>query len=178
MKSTSQMGKWMAGLVVLCAVQPALAQECTLANARYIEPMSGLVLQFVPIDPQKSRAGSTSNMFEMTTSDGGMTFPGDVIWNMGLSRPNGSVLIPDCEAPESADDLNDCTLWEGVVYALSKKGIATLPDEDRAAPAQVLLSDFGRAMRYGIWDFEAYSGDIIADDIFAFDGCAAPGTTG
>ncbi|WP_029041286.1 hypothetical protein [Cucumibacter marinus] len=152
-------------------------------HARYTEPTSGMVLQFIPYEFRKAHTPSTSSLFTLTLpGEDEPVFAGEVSWNMGWSRPNGMLTPPGCLDEEPAEteeeamgpDFEGCTIWEGVVYALGDEGITPLPaEESDPAPRQVLLTDLGRTLRYGVWDYDRFQGDILADDVFTLDGCAS-----
>lgn len=157
-------------LVVLASAQTGAAAEqvCALKDAIYRDQNSGALITFHPLG--RNNPATTSNRFGLSFLDDPMILEGQVIWNQGYSRPNGVLQLPDCN-PADYDVDGACTIWQNVVYALTKKGIGELPEQDALAPRQILLPDLGRAIYYGQWDFELWSPNIVVGDVFDFDGC-------
>ncbi|MEO0636075.1 MAG: hypothetical protein AAFY73_05450 [Pseudomonadota bacterium] len=128
---------------MLCASLPnvhASADNCTQEKAVY-EDVDGVAeLAFVP----PSGGITESHAFELRIKDG-PTLNGGIIWNMGVSRPNGFLTPQDC----GSDDVQACTLWEGVVYTISSEGELDLIDEgNRPAAEQIVLPDLSRTLHY------------------------------
>jgi hypothetical protein len=73
---------------------------------------------------------------------------------MGVSREVGAPYAgcpphsPQSPLPDEL--LTDCRAWQAVVYALDKGRIAPLPFADGEAPPLLVLSDFGRQLRYWV----------------------------
>jgi len=145
----------------------AAAEPCRFDHAVYGEPESGYTLRFMPLDPARATSAGTLHVFEIVRPRRDKPLSGEIIGNNGVTRPHGFASL-DCP-PEGADD--DCIYWDGVVYALGDRSAALLPRGDEPAPEVLLLSDFGRQIRYEDPDFDIGS-DPLPWDVFAFKSCA------
>ena len=145
------------------------AVPCTQAKAIYGNEIESYTLTFKPAE---SDAAATSNTFTLTESKSGLTFDGIVIWNQGFSRPNG-ILMHHCpEGDVTGEELDACTLWQGVMYDLKGGSDADLlPAESDPAASAILLPDIGRALHYSALK---QSGKLALApfDTFQIKGCA------
>lgn len=152
-------------LLLACA-GTAEAAECRLSQARYSDGHY-YELQFRPMQRQ-DQLGMTSHVFEVTRPAlDARRFDGSVSGQMGTSRPEG-VLSYACPDDPDAAALAECIRWTGVIYALGPYSATPLPNEDQAAPRALLLSDFGRQVRYsGV----VRSPGEEPNDVFTLIGC-------
>lgn len=167
--------KYLAVAVLAALSTPVAGQQaCSMSNAIYTQPESGYELHFRPVDTDVMTSMSTSNMFSVVQPGKDERLFGEVIGNNGVSRPTGvASLICDGSESESANCQycveTGCVYWQGVVYALGDSSADLLPAESEAAPQTILLSDFGRQMRYADPDF-----NFTYDppwDVFSLEGC-------
>ena len=157
---------WVIGAGLMAG--PAAAEEaCRLTDAVYGQA-DGYALAFAA--PGVGAIAGTSQDFTLSGPRLGAPLTGAVIWNNGLSRPNG-FLTHDCPPDADEEELAACTLWEGVLYAVSGGGIDLLPEAaDAPAPEQILLPDLGRTLRYSALPFpEALDGPPW--DVFTLEAC-------
>lgn len=149
----------------LMVPMPLLAADCSLATAQYRSAEDGFTLSFVPL---REALANQTNSFTLERSGDERVLEGSVIWNQGISRPNGALRY-DC--PEDAfteDDFADCTYWQGVVYQIDAGEIDYIGAQTDAAPQTLLLPDFGRVMRYS-----GFYGDVFdSGDVFTLESCA------
>jgi hypothetical protein len=146
----------------------ARAADCLLETAVYTQPESGYVLRFQP-SHKLARFSGTTNVFFVDRPGAERPLTGWVIWNLGESRPGGRAMLDCPEDGMSEDDFADCTLWQGVMYALGERDAALLPGEKEPAPEAILLPDFGRQIRYSlVIDIGA---EEVPWDVFRFKGC-------
>lgn len=152
-------------LVLACGAT-GQAAECPLMHARYTDG-GNYLLQFRPMQRQ-DQLGMTSNVFDLTRPAlDDRRFEGSVSGQMGTSRPEG-ILSYACPAEPSEAELEECVRWRGVVYALGDHDATPLPFEDEPAPQALLLSDFGRQVRYS--GVVRSPGDE-PNDVFTLTGC-------
>ncbi len=141
-----------AAAVLLASSSPAFAQTvCPLQHAVYVDPENGFELQFRPGKPWEY-IGMTDAIMELVTP-GGDRLWGSIASNMGTSRDVGRLYFgcpsPSAEGPGLTDEEEaGCLQWEGVVYSLNDGEPGFVPNEDEPAPERLLLSDFGRQIRY------------------------------
>ena len=157
-----------SGLLAVALPGQATAAGCLLETAVYAQKESGYVLRFRP-SHELVRFSGTTNVFFVEAPDLKKPLTGWVIWNLGESRPGGRAMLDCPEDGMTEDDFADCTLWQGVVYALGERDANLLPGEDEAAPETILLPDFGRQIRYSlVVDIGA---EEVPWDVFRLKGC-------
>jgi hypothetical protein len=155
-------------LLALClsvsGASNALA-ACNQELAVYSEPEANASLEFTP-------AGDTgsSHTFKIKFAENSVILDGVVLWTEGVARPMGIVMHKCPEGDVTGPELDACTVWQGVIYAVDGQGnVSLLPPEGAAAAEQLLLPDFAPALRqssaYGIagvskmpWDAFKMSG--------------------
>lgn len=159
-------------VVLLCAMvaTPALGAECSQARAIYGDRDGSYELRFEPVG---SESAVTSNHFKVAVLKPGLLLDGVVMPAGEPERATGIVMhnCPDGDA--TGEELRACTVWQGPVYSVDKVGvIAEIPVETAPAAHQILLPDFGPALRASsAWG----KGKAEADswDAFTLKGCAA-----
>lgn len=149
---------------------PALGAECSQARAIYGDRDGGYELRFEPVG---SESAVTSNHFKIAVLKPGLLLDGVVMPAGEPERATGIVMhnCPDGDA--TGEELRACTVWQGPVYSVDKVGaIAEIPAETAPAAHQILLPDFGPALRASsAWG----KGKAETDswDAFTLKGCAA-----
>lgn len=152
---------------VAAAAQPAFAQECLLGTAVYGQE-SGYVLRFRP--SQELEGGSAaSNVFHIDVPGREKPLLAWVTWNSGESRPTGAAMLDCPEDAVTSEEFADCTYWKGVIYALGEQDASLLPGEDEPAPQAILLTDFGRQIRYSL--INDIGAETVPWDVFRFERC-------
>lgn len=161
---------WAAASLALASAMPAspvLAQQCLLGTAVYGQE-GGYVLRFRPT--QELHGGSAaSNVFWIDVPGREEPLVAWVRWNNGESRPTGAAMLNCPEDAFTEEDFADCTYWRGVMYALGDKDAALLPGEDEPAPQAILLSDFGRQIRYSL--VNDIGSETVPWDVFRLERC-------
>ncbi len=158
----------MRGLVLtplgclLLAATPSFA-ACPQALAVYTEPGSGASLEFRPPGEQVMVATA----YRLVIPDGPV-LDGHVIWNNGVSRANGDLMLNCPEGDVTGDELAACTLWDGVVYTVSEDGAVDMVGDGDAAPT-ILLPDVSRALHYS--DLNNGTAKLPQFDAFILSGC-------
>ena len=164
------MNRFPAALVSLALAStvgtPAFAQQCLMRTAVYGQE-SGYVLRFRPAE--ELGASATSNAFLIDVPGRENPLLGWVLWNNGESRPTGWAMLDCPEDAVTTEDFADCTHWKGVMYALGELDAALLPGEDEPAPETILLSDFGRQIRYSL--VSDIGTETVPWDVFRLEGC-------
>jgi hypothetical protein len=162
----------LALMLAAIVASPALAQECPLNRAVYVERELGYEVHFAPLATRRT-SGNVSAVFEIVRPGDDRNLLGQVAGNLGISRDVG-VAQRDCRDWEltgivlSDAERDACTYWDGLVYALADGGAEMLPFEDEAAPPAILLTDFGRQIRYSL----GYGPADSPWDVFTFKACA------
>lgn len=104
-------------------------------------------------------------------SAGETKLDGIVMWTAGVSRSWG-VVMDDCpEGDLTGDEISECTVWEGVVYALDDAGkVGLMPREGEPAPQTLILADLGAWLSQS----KAWAGTGLLSepwDVFKLSGC-------
>ncbi len=144
--------------------------DCTQKNAVYQDEDKAYTLVFV--DPPEG-SGIMSNRFRIDAAGSDTSLDGWVIWNNGISRPNGIVTHKCPGGDITGTELEKCRVWEGVIYTIFPDGDVNLlpPQDDPAAPA-FLLPDFGRALKNSkAWHETKLK--TVPWDVFSFQNCAS-----
>lgn len=151
------------GMAGTCAAQA----DCPQERAVYSDAERTVSLEFAPNDGGRMLA---SNVFRAVMANG-IVLDGVVIWNVGVARPNGIMLHGCPEGDATGAEIDACTVWEGVVYAVDGAGrVGYLPGEGEPAAEQLLFPDLGRAVRYSaVWGEGKVTG--VPGDVLALDGC-------
>ncbi len=135
----------MRALVAALAVATSVPAHaaCTMERAVYRDRDLVAELAFAPVGGQ-----AVSNSFTLAVRDG-PAMQGHVLWADDPARPYGQ-LMSDCpEGDVTGEELADCTLWQGVVYAIGGDGVLGLiPGEGKEAPERLLLADLAYQMRW------------------------------
>ncbi len=119
----------------------AVSSDCPQARAIYAEPDAGLELAFSPVE---SDAAVTSHIFSIRDAKTGTIMEGHVIVSDAPERTGGMVQFQCPEGDVTGADIEACTVWEGVIYALNDAGqFDLLPPGDVKAAEQILLPGFG-----------------------------------
>jgi hypothetical protein len=151
----------------LAAMSANSNAACKQELAIYSDKDKALTLEFAPNNGEMM---TVSNKFRVVMAND-VVLDGIVQWNEDVSRPGGMLMHKCPQGDVTGEELAACTIWEGVVYALDDAGkIDLLPKEGADAAQQILLPDFGRAIRYStLWD----EGKVKAApwDVLALSGC-------
>lgn len=130
-------------LTAVLAASPSVA-ACKQELAVYSEPEANASLEFTPAAPN----GSTSHTFKIKFPENSVVLDGIVMWTEGVARPVGIVMHKCPEGDVTGAELEACTVWQGVIYAIDGQGnVDLLPPEGADSAAQLLLPDFAPALR-------------------------------
>ena len=150
----------------LLAIGSAAHAACPIELAVYGEAQSGSEIDFTPT----GTSATVTNSFRMIL-DNNVVLNGIVMWNEGVSRPNGALMYKCPEGDVTGEELAACTPWHGVIYTSDDKGsIGLLPAEGVEAPKTLILPDLGPSLRQS----SAYGGSGFSKvpwDVFALKGC-------
>lgn len=149
-----------AALLAASVALPANAADCVQDNAVYAEKDNGYVLTFRPTKPWEASANTMAIM--------DLAFPdGTRIWGT-IHIPNGTAhnqatfYMDECELPKfvpgkdidptegsTAEELEACLVYDGILLSLENNDIAEIPWHDGAPSAQtILFPDLGPVIRY------------------------------
>lgn len=155
----------LAFALVVASALPAVA-ACPLELAVYGEAQSGAEMSFTP----KGEATLVTNAFRMLL-DNDVVLDGIVMWTEAPERPAGMLMHKCPEGDVTGEELDKCTVWQGVIYTSDKQGnVALLPAEGQPAPDTLIFADLGPSLRhssaYGVGGFSK-----VPFDVFALKGC-------
>lgn len=155
-----------AGLLLTGTASPGLA--CQQAQARYSDEMQKLSMQFRQIEEANV---VSSNEFQLVHNGSDAVLEGIVIWDSEGARPDAVVMHNCPEGDVTGAELENCTIWQNVIYTVASDGsIGLLPGESEPAAHSLLLPDFGRALRYSSL-FGEKTDVSIPSDVFTLTGC-------
>jgi hypothetical protein len=131
-------------LIVLSLLAASSAHAaCPIELATYQDRDGVAEIAFRPVDAQ----AAVTNRFRMAMR-GGPLFEGVVMWSEDPARPNGLVMFNCPEGDVTGTELEACTLWQGVIYAIDDEGeVGLLPGEGKPAPQTLILADLAYQMR-------------------------------
>ncbi|WP_425287377.1 hypothetical protein [Paramesorhizobium deserti] len=151
---------------------------CTQDRAIYADRDDHYTLTFKPM-PEDVPA-VTSNEFTITENGPGegdaqkkaFKLDGVVMWTEGVERPNGLIMYNCPDGDATGEELEDCTLWQGVIYALKEGAEADLLPKAKEPAAQALLfPDLAGSL--DSFDFgPAKPAEPLSWDVFRFRDCA------
>lgn len=122
---------------------PAFA-ACTQDRAVYTDRDDDYTLTFKRV-PEDAPAAANEFSIQMNESD--LKLDGVVAWSEGVARPNATVTYKCAARGTTDEELEACTVWQGVVYALTEGADADLlPRAKEPAAQALLLPDFSSAM--------------------------------
>lgn len=148
---------------ILCAA-PALA-ACPIELAVYGDRDEAAGIDFRPTVGM----ATVTNAFRMNL-DNGTVLDGMVMWSEGTERPYGTLTYKCPEGDVTGDELEACTVWQGVIYATDGAGTIDLLPKTGEAPKMLIFPDLGPSLRlstaYGEGGFTK-----VPWDVFALKGC-------
>jgi hypothetical protein len=151
-------------LAVQLGVAPALA-ACPIELAVYRDLDGAASLDFRPT----GESAAVTNTFRLVNDR--IVLDGIVMWSEGVARPNGMLGYRCPLGDATGQELNECTVWQGVIYTSDDAGnIGLLPAEGAPAPKTLILSDLGHALRFSA-AYGAHGFDKIPVDVFTISGC-------
>ncbi|MCX7305754.1 MAG: hypothetical protein NTV73_15700 [Hyphomicrobiales bacterium] len=152
-------------IAAFAAAPPAFA-ACPIELATYADTRGVAELEF----SARPGGATVSNSFKMLL-DNDVVFDGIVQWTDTEPRPWGKLMYKCPDGDVTGDELNACTMWEGVIYAFDGNGtVALLPAPGTAAPPMLLLPALGASLRMSA----AYGANGFSQtpwDVFALKGC-------
>ncbi|HYD16183.1 MAG TPA: hypothetical protein VEA77_07270, partial [Hyphomicrobium sp.] len=129
--------KIMAAVLPLAlSAHAALAAECKQEKAIYADRDGAYELKFEAVD---SEAASSSYRFTVAVKNTDVKLDGFVMGSEPVDRPNG-ILFHDCpEGDTTGEEIQKCTVWQGVVYAVGGGKVDLLAVTGSTAAAEILL---------------------------------------
>ncbi|TKT82817.1 hypothetical protein [Aquamicrobium sp. LC103] len=137
---------------------------CPIELAVYGEPEIGASVEFRPAE-----AAAVTNAFRMILPKD-LVADGVVMWSEGVARPNGMLMHECPEGDVTGAEIEACTAWQGVIYAVDEQGdVALLPGQGEPAPKTLIFPDLAYGLRYA-----AVIGENLEKmpwDVFTLKGC-------
>ncbi len=156
----------LSGLAVLASA-PAQA-ACPIELAVYGDRDGAATIDFRPT----LESAAVTNSFKMVL-DNSTVLDGVVMWSAEIGRPNGMLMYQCPEGDVTGEELDACTVWQGVIYSADAEGnIGLLPKERTQSPAPktLIFPDLGHSLRMSA----AYGPDGFSKvpwDVFELQGC-------
>jgi hypothetical protein len=155
-------GNLLSGLLALGLVTSARA--CPQELSIY-EDASGASITFTP--PHENMASE----HEFTLRLGATELQGIVMWSKEPDRPNGIVMDQCPDGDVTGEELEKCTVWQGVIYGLTKEATAPFIGKRGTPHAEaLLLPDFSRYATEHTYK-TPLAGPVKVDDVFKMKGC-------
>lgn len=158
-----------AGAAILAFTFPAGA-ACPIELATYRDTSGVAEIDFSPVILPEEGEPEISNSFRLLL-DNDVVIEGQVKWEGREPRPMATLRYKCPEGEPTAEDLEACTVWNGVVYAVGETGdVGLLPQQGQAAPSKLLFPALGPSLRLSV----AYGADGFSEapeDVFALKGC-------
>lgn len=117
-------------------------------------------------------SATVTNSFKMVM-DNSIVLDGVVMWSDEVARPNGMLMHQCPEGDVTGEELDACTVWQGVIYSVDEQGNVGLLPRERiaaAAPKKLIFADLGHSLRMSA----AYGPDGFSKvpwDVFELKGC-------
>ena len=150
--------------LVLLAMSPVRA-ACPQDLAVYAMDDGELLIEFVSAEPSGARGWSNFRMIV-----GPAIMNGTAEWNAETGRSFGFA-DHDCPENPSPQQMDDCTVWRGAIYAILPGGIVdALPRSGEDAAERLILVDLAnqlRASQYG----QSAKLDLLPSDAVGLSGC-------
>ena len=151
-------------LVAALIATPVLA-ACPIELAVYGDRDDAAGIDFRPAINQ----ATVTNAFRMNLENG-VVLDGMVMWSEGTARPYGSLTYKCPEGDVTGEELDACTVWQGVIYTADSAGAIGLLPKQGDAPATLVFPDLGPSLQlstaYGANGFSK-----VPWDVFALKGC-------
>lgn len=138
---------------------------CRQADAVYGEPQAKAVLSFT----ETAEALALSNRFTLTIGE--TALDGIVMWTAEPLRPDGTLMLDCPDGDVTGQELEQCTLWRGVIYAVDESGaVGLLPDEKSPAARVLILPDLAFSLG-SEGKLPPAAGPVLPFDVFTLSGC-------
>ena len=129
------------------------------------EDASGNSLTFLP--PHDSQASE----HEFKLRVGSTELQGVVMWSKEPDRPNGIIMDKCPDGDVTGEELDACTVWQGVIYGLTKEADAPFIGKRGAPHAEaLLLPDLSRYLLDHTFK-TPLAGPPKAEDVFRMKAC-------
>jgi hypothetical protein len=154
----------LSGVLALVAASPAFA-ACPIELAVYGDRDGAAGIDFRPALNQ----AAVTNAFRMNLGDG-VALDGIVMWSEDASRPYGALMYKCPEGDVTGEELDACTVWQGVIYTADAAGAIDLLPKAGDAPKTLVFPDLGPSLRLSA----AYGENGLSRvpwDVFALKGC-------
>ena len=93
------------------------------------------------------------------------------MWSEGPERPNGIVMDNCPDGDVTGEELEACTVWQGVIYGLTKEATAPFLGKRGSDHAEaLLLPDFSRSVQAHTFK-NSMPSPPKAEDVFRMKAC-------
>ncbi len=158
-------GRLAPSLVISLMLSTPAFAACPQELAIY-EDSIGQSLTFTP-PPAEGQAAEHAFSIRIN----GQELQGVVMWSENPDRPNGIVMDSCPEGDVTGEELEACTVWQGVIYGLTKEASAPLLGKRGSDHAEaLLLPDFSRSVQ-GHTFKNSMPSPPKAEDVFRMKAC-------
>ena len=139
MTVTNNLGRAFVALLSIMALRPVNEAAACPQELSIYEDSVGNSITFLP--PHETQAAEQ----EFTLRLGQTALQGVVMWSKEPDRPNGIIMDQCPDGDVTGEELEACTVWQGVIYSLTKDAGAEFLGKRGAPHAEaLLLPDFSR----------------------------------
>ncbi len=130
-------------LIASALASPEAQAACLQELAVYSDRTDAVSLEF---QSNNGEAIAVSNKFRLLLGES-IELDGVAMWSEKAPRPNGMLMLGCPEGDVTGAEIEACTIWRGVIYAIGDDGaVGLLPREGSPAAQQLLFPDLGWAM--------------------------------
>ncbi|HWD14849.1 hypothetical protein P8H26_06385 [Pseudochrobactrum sp. sp1633] len=159
----------LASCTILLTATAVASAACVQNRAAYSDKNQNYTLTFSPSQKEDEQSGNSFTIIANEKPE--FKLQGIVQWSEGVARPSATITYNCASDDVAEDEIDDCTIWQGVVYALKDGADAEfLPRNDEPAAAAILLPDFVSML--DSYDFgTAKPAEPLNWDVFRFKAC-------
>jgi hypothetical protein len=152
-------------LLSSCAMATPAIAACPQELAIY-EDSIGQALTFTP-----PPVGGQAAEYAFSIRVNGQDLQGVVMWSADPERPNGIVMDHCPDGDVTGEELDTCTVWQGVIYGITKEATAPFLGRRGSPHAEaLLLPDFSRAVQNHTFK-NSMPAPPKAEDVFRMKAC-------
>jgi hypothetical protein len=157
-------GRLALSVAISLLATPALA-ACPQELAIYEDSVG----QSLTFSPPPAQGQAAEHAFSIRIN--GQDLQGVVMWSEDPERPNGIVMDNCPQGDVTGEELEVCTVWQGVIYGLTKQATAPFLGKRGSPFAEaLLLPDFSRSVQSHTFK-NSMPSPPKAEDVFRMKAC-------
>jgi hypothetical protein len=158
-----------AGLIAVSAVMVVTTGAALAACPQELAIYEDSIGQPMTFTPPPAQGQAAEHAFSIRIN--GQDLQGVVMWSADPERPNGIVMDHCPEGDVTGEELEVCTVWQGVIYGLTKEATAPFLGKRGSPHAEaLLLPDFSRSVQAHSFK-NSMPSPPKAEDVFRMKAC-------